>query len=210
MGVTGDAGCLDQRGVLGFIVGTPPGTSSLLQEGEVNIRCYAVALLLVLSGSAVAADTVILMPNPIGIWLITFGIAFLIAEAALPNYGVIGLAGIVMFVVGAVIMTNTEVPVPLMIGLGLISALLLIFLLIHALKTRPRQTVSGDAGLVGSVTRVMSLQPDNTCNGWVHLQGEQWQVLSNTPLQRGQQVRVVARKGLQLQVAAADAAPGGE
>jgi membrane-bound serine protease (ClpP class) len=56
----------------------------------------------------------------------------------------------------------------------------------------------------------MSLQPGNACNGWVHLQGEQWQVLSATPLQPGQQVRVVARKGLVLKVAAADAAPGGE
>jgi membrane-bound serine protease (ClpP class) len=169
-----------------------------------------VALLLALSGSALAADTVVLASNPAGIWLITFGIVFLIAEAALPNYGVIGLGGIVMYVIGAVILTNTEVPVPLMIGLGLISALLLLFLLIRALKTRPRHTVSGDAGLVGSVTPVMSLQPGNACNGWVHLQGEQWQVLSATPLQSGQRVRVVARKGLLLQVAAADAAPGGE
>ncbi|WP_145318484.1 NfeD family protein [Pseudomonas sp. SJZ080] len=175
-----------------------------------NTRCCAVALLLALSGSAFAADTIVLIPNPIGIWLITFGIAFLIAEAALPNYGVIGLGGIVMFVIGAVILSNTELPVPLMIGLGLISALLLIFLVIHALKTRPRETVSGDAGLVGSEAPVMSLQPGNACNGWVHLQGEQWQVLSATPLKTGQRVRVVARKGLLLQVAAADAAPGGE
>ena len=176
-----------------------------------NTRCWAVALLMALSGSACAADTVVvLMPNPVGIWLITFGIAFLIAEAALPNYGVIGLGGIVMFVIGAVILTNTDVPVPLMIGLGLVSALLLIYLVIHALKTRPRQIVSGDAGLLGSVTAVTSLQAGNACGGWVHLQGEQWQVLSATPLQPGQRVRVVGRKGLLLQVAAADAAPGGE
>ncbi|MVW90248.1 serine protease [Pseudomonas sp. PB101] len=176
-----------------------------------NTRCWAVALLLALSGSACAADTVVvLMPNPVGIWLITFGIAFLIAEAALPNYGVIGLGGIVMFVIGAVILTNTDVPVPLMIGLGLVSALLLIYLVIHALKTRPRQIVSGDAGLLGSVTAVTSLQAGNACGGWVHLQGEQWQVLSATPLQPGQRVRVVGRKGLLLQVAAADAVPGGE
>jgi membrane-bound serine protease (ClpP class) len=168
-------------------------------------------LLLALSGSACAAETVVvLMPNPVGIWLITFGIAFLIAEAALPNYGVIGLGGIVMFVIGAVILTNTDVPVPLMIGLGLVSALLLIYLVIHALKTRPRQIVSGDAGLLGSVTAVTSLQAGNACGGWVHLQGEQWQVLSATPLQPGQRVRVVGRKGLLLQVAAADAVPGGE
>ncbi|MFY0731935.1 NfeD family protein [Pseudomonas sp. NFX15] len=176
-----------------------------------NRCCCAIALLLALSGSASAADTVVLLvPNPMGIWLITFGIAFLIAEAALPNYGVIGLGGIVMFVIGAVILGNTEVPVPLMIGLGLVSVLLLVYLVIHALKTRPRHNVSGDAGLLGSVTAVTALQAGDACGGWVHLQGEQWQVLSATPLQPGQRVRVVGRQGLLLQVAAADAAPGGE
>jgi membrane-bound ClpP family serine protease len=172
----------------------------------VNTRCCALALLLALSGVAIAADTAELPgSNPAGIWLITFGIAFLIAEAALPNYGVIGLGGIVMFVIGAVILTNAELPVPLMIGLGLLSALLLIFLLIRALKTRPRHTVSGDAGLLGSVTPVLSLQAGDACLGWVHLQGEHWQVSSAQPLQVGQKVRVVARKGLLLEVAAADA-----
>lgn len=176
-----------------------------------NTRCCAIALLLALSGSAVAADTAGLpTPDPVGIWLITFGIAFLIAEAALPNYGVIGLGGIVMFVIGAVILTNAEMPVPLMIGLGLISALLLIFLLIRALKTRPRQTVSGDAGLLGSVTPVLSLQAGDARHGWVHLQGERWQVSSAKPLQIGQRVLVVARKGLMLEVAATDAVPMGE
>ncbi|KNH30406.1 serine protease [Pseudomonas syringae] len=170
-------------------------------------RC-AIAWLLTFSGSVFAADTIIvLVPNPLGIWLITFGIVFLIAEAALPNYGVVGLGGLVMFVIGAVILTNAEIPVPLMIGLGLISALLLIFLVIRALKTRPRRNVSGDAELLGAVTPVTSLQADNVYVGWVHLQGEQWQVSSETPLQPGQQVRVVARKGVLLEVAAADAAP---
>jgi membrane-bound serine protease (ClpP class) len=75
------------------------------------------------------------------------------------------------------------------------------------LKTRPRRNVSGDDALLGSVTPVTSLQAGDVYIGWVHLQGEQWQVLSETPLQPGQQVRVVARKGLLLEVAAADAAP---
>jgi membrane-bound serine protease (ClpP class) len=176
----------------------------------VNIRCCAAALLAVLSGSALAADSGLVMTNPAGWWLIVIGVAFLIAEATLPNYGLIGLGGIVMFVIGAVILTDAHLPVPLMIGLGLISAALLVFLLIRALRTRPRQNVSGDAGLVGSVTPVMSLQSGNACSGWIHLQGEQWQVLSATPLQRGQRVRVLARKGLLLEVAAADAGPDGD
>ncbi|MBK5517880.1 NfeD family protein [Pseudomonas sp. TH10] len=175
-----------------------------------NTRCCATAILLV-SGSAFAADPVVLLgANPIGVWLIIFGLGFLIAEAALPNYGVMGLGGIVMFVIGAVILTNTEVPVPMMLGLGLVSGLLLVFLLVRALKTRPRHAVSGDAGLLGSVTAITTVQPGDARNGWVQLQGERWQVLSATPLQTGQSVRVVARKGLLLQVAAADAAPLGE
>jgi membrane-bound serine protease (ClpP class) len=176
----------------------------------VNSRCCAFVILLLASGSAFAADASIASVNPVGLWLITFGIVFLIAEAALPNYGVIGLGGIIMFVIGALILSNAELPAPMMIGLGLISALLLIALLIRALKTRPRHAVSGDAGLLGSVTPVTTVQPGDARNGWVQLQGERWQVLSATPLQTGQSVRVVGRKGLLLQVAAADAAPLGE
>lgn len=176
-----------------------------------NTRCFLVAMLLAISTSLFAADAVVLMPpNPLGIWLITFGVAFLIAEAAVPNYGVIGLGGIVMFVVGAIILNNTEVPAPLIVGLGLISALLLAFLLVRALKTRPRQIVSGDAGLLGSVTRITRLQADDVYSGWVLLQGEHWQVLSATPLQAGQRVQVTARKGLLLEVTAAELALDGD
>ena len=99
-----------------------------------NSRCCALALLLLISGSALAADNPLPAMNPAGLWLITLGIVFLIAEATLPNYGVIGLGGIIMFVIGALILSNAELPVPMMIGLGLISALLLIALLIRALK----------------------------------------------------------------------------
>ncbi|RON59264.1 serine protease [Pseudomonas fluorescens] len=179
-------------------------------EGHVNSRCCTFAVLLLLSGSALAADTPLPAMSPVGLWLITLGIVFLIAEAALPNYGVIGLGGIIMFVIGAVILGNAELPVPMIIGLGLLSALLLSALIVRALKTRPRHAVSGDAGLVGSVTAVTTVQAENAHNGWVQLQGEHWQVRSATPLHTGQSVRVVGRRGLLLKVAATDAVRHGE
>lgn len=180
-----------------------------------NTRWLVLALrvmpLLVMSRSVYAADNIfLLVANPFAIWLIVFGIAFLIAEAAVPNYGVIGLGGIVMFVIGAFMLNNAELPLPLVIGLGLISTLLLIALLIRAMKTRPRHNVSGDAGLVGSVTPITRLQAGDAHVGWVFLQGEYWRALSATPLQPGQRVQVLARKGLVLHVAAADAAPRGD
>ncbi|MCI0993906.1 NfeD family protein [Pseudomonas corrugata] len=169
-----------------------------------NIRCLMLALLAV-SGPTLAADGPALMvANSLGFWLIALGVALLIAEVALPNYGVAGLGGITLCVVGAIILTDADVPVPLMVGLGLVSALLLIFLLFRALKTRPRHPVSGDAALLGSVTVITTLQVGNHHHGWVQLEGERWQVACATSLRAGQAVRVVARKGLMLEVVPAD------
>lgn len=169
-----------------------------------NIRCVLVALL-VMSTPAFAAEGLgLAAANPVGFWLIALGAALLVVEAALPNYGVAGLGGIVSCVIGAIILTNADVPVPLMIGLGLVSALLLIVLLVRALKTHPRQPVSGDSALLGSVVTVTELQAGNHHHGWVRLEGERWQVACATSLRIGQAVRVIARKGLLLEVAPAD------
>lgn len=169
-----------------------------------NTRCWLVALLAV-SGPAFAVDgSALLAGDPLGFWLIAAGIGLLIAEAALPNYGVAGLGGIILCVIGAVILTDANLPVPLMIGLGLVSAVLLAVLVIRALKTRPRRPVSGDAAIVGSVTAVIALQAGDDHHGWVQLEGERWQVVSPTPLRAGQVVQVIARNGLLLEVAATD------
>ncbi|WP_223457249.1 MULTISPECIES: NfeD family protein [unclassified Pseudomonas] len=150
--------------------------------------------------------------NYAGVGLILLGLAFMIAEAFLPSFGVIGLGGVVAFVVGAVILIDTDVPgfgipLALIIGMALISALLLMTLVGMALKARRRALVSGDAGLVGSLATVTGLLPDLPMSGWVQLQGEKWQVRSRSPLHLGQQVRVVARTGLMLEVIGLDETP---
>jgi membrane-bound serine protease (ClpP class) len=67
--------------------------------------------------------------------------------------------------------------------------------------------VSGDAGLVGSQATVTGLLPGLPMSGWVQLQGERWQVQSRSPLHLGQQVRVVARTGVMLEVVALEETP---
>jgi membrane-bound serine protease (ClpP class) len=150
--------------------------------------------------------------NYAGVGLILLGIAFMIAEAFLPSFGVIGFGGVVAFVVGAVILMDTDVPgfgipLTLIIGMALISALLLMTLVGMALKARRRALVSGDAGLVGSQATVTGLLPGLPMSGWVQLQGERWQVQSRSPLHLGQHVRVVARTGVMLDVIALDETP---
>ena len=150
--------------------------------------------------------------NYAGVALILLGIAFMAAEAFLPSFGVLGIGGVVAFVFGALILIDTDVPgfgVPLalILTLALVSAGLILAILGMALKARRRQPVAGDAGLVGSLVAIAAVRADDPRSGWVALQGERWQVRGEAPLQAGQRVRVTARDGVHLRVAAADDAP---
>lgn len=149
-----------------------------------------------------------------GVALILLGLAFMVAEAFLPSFGVVGFGGIVAFIAGAVILMDTDapgfgIPLALIASLAVLSALLLGGVLGMAIKARRRALVSGDAGLVGSLVTVTFVQADNPFHGSVQAQGEQWQAQCATPLQPGQHVRVTARNGVMLDVSAtAPTAPG--
>ncbi len=150
-----------------------------------------------------------------GMALILLGIAFMIAEAFLPSFGAVGFGGIVAFVVGALILIDTDapgfgIPLGLIATLAVLSALLIGGVLGMAIKARRRVPVSGDAGLVGSLAIVNQVMEDDPRNGAVQAQGEHWQARCATPLQIGQQVRITARQGLMLQVSAAAPAAQGE
>lgn len=150
-----------------------------------------------------------------GVALILLGITFMIAEAFLPSFGVVGFGGIVAFVVGALILIDTDAPgfgIPLaLVGtLALLSALLIGGVLGMALKARQRALVSGDAGLVGSLVTVTQVMASDPFRGVVLAQGEPWQARCATPLRTGQNVRVTARHGVMLEVSAAAPATQGE
>jgi membrane-bound serine protease (ClpP class) len=150
--------------------------------------------------------------NYAGVALILLGIAFITAEAFMPSFGVIGIGGVVAFAFGALILIDTEVPgfgipLALIVTLALTTGALIFAIVSMALRARRRVLVGGDSELVGSLVRISAVQPNNSLSGWVQLQGEHWQVLSQAPLHPGQQVRVLARKGLLLDVGVVEEAP---
>ncbi|MCG4455425.1 nodulation protein NfeD [Pseudomonas sp. MMS21-TM103] len=150
--------------------------------------------------------------NYAGVALILLGIAFIAAEAFLPSFGVLGIGGLVAFVFGALILIDTEVPgfgipLALIVTLALTTGGVIFAILSMALRARRRALVGGDSELIGSLTRIQAVQPSNPLGGWVQLQGENWQVVSQVPLQPGQQVRVLARKGSTLDVATTEDTP---
>ena len=139
--------------------------------------------------------------NYAGIALILLGLAFMVAEAFLPSFGVLGLGGIAAFVTGAVILIDTElpgfgIPLSLIVGTALVSAALIAAVTVLALKTR-RKALAPTGDPVGTIAEVVSAAEGAS---WVRLRGEIWRAESAVPLQASQKVRVVRRKGLVLEV----------
>ena len=141
--------------------------------------------------------------NYAGLALMALGLAFMVAEAFVPAYGSLGIGGIVAFVVGAMMLIDTDVPgfaIPwsLIAVLAVVSVVFVVVVAQMALRARKRPVVSGVTALVGSDGEMLE---DATDSGWANIQGETWQVMTTSQVARGQKVRVVAVDGTRLRVA---------
>ena len=124
------------------------------------------------------------------------------AEAFFPVYGSLGVGGAVAFIVGSVMLIDTDVPgfgipLPLIFGVAATSAVFLIGVGAFALRARRLPVVSGRESLVGATGEVLQ---DFDGEGWARVQGETWRVKSPSPLKAGAQVRVASVDGLVLRV----------
>ena len=153
--------------------------------------------------------------NYVGLGLIFLGVAFLIGEAFLPTFGSLGFGGVVAFVIGAMMLMDTDVPgygipLPMIAAVVVFSVVFVLGVSRLALRARRRPVVTGSEALIGSVGVVLDggLQPEratpgapaDTPAGWARVHGERWRVSSTAPLAAGQPVRVTARHGLTLTV----------
>lgn len=152
--------------------------------------------------------------NYAGLALIILALALMAAEAFLPSFGILGLGGIAAFMAGALMLIDTDlpgygVPVGLVGAIAATSALLLAATAGIAMKTRRGKSVTGLDDMVGSLARI-ERTGDVSNEAWAQVRGETWRVVSKTPLQRAQQVRVIGRKGLVLEVVPFDNLEQGE
>ncbi len=143
----------------------------------------------------------VLPVNYAGIGLILLGIGFMVAEAFVPSFGALGLGGLIAFVVGSVILYDSDSGLavsPLLVGtLALASGAFFIGVMGLALRARRRPVVSGREELIGARAEVLD---DFTGRGRVRVHGEIWQARSHRPLRRGAAVRVTGIQGLVLEV----------
>ncbi len=140
--------------------------------------------------------------NYAGLALIALGIAFMVAEAFIPSFGALGIGGVVAFVIGSVILIDSDIPGlqiawPVIGAVAVASAGFLIFVIGMALKARRRPAVSGREEMIGALGEMLE-DADGEGLAWVH--SEAWTVRCATPLKQGQKVRVTGMDGLVLEV----------
>ncbi len=137
-----------------------------------------------------------------GLGLIVLGLAFMTAEFFFPSFGVLGIGGVIAFVVGSVILIDTDLPgygIPLAVigAVALTTALFMMLVVSMALKARKQPVVSGREEIIGSMGEVLG---DFEAEGWARVHSETWRVRSAQPMRQGQKVRVVGINGLTLDV----------
>ena len=137
-----------------------------------------------------------------GLGLIFLGIAFLVAEVFVPTSGALAIGGVLAFIIGAVILIDTDipgygVPLPLIITIAGASALFVLLVVRMAVQSRRRPVVSGPEKLLGDAGEILA---DFSGEGWAIVHGETWRVRSATPLAQGERVRVTRVDGLTLDV----------
>lgn len=141
--------------------------------------------------------------NYAGLGLIILGLAFMIAEVFIPSFGVVGIGGVVAFMIGSVMLIDTDIPGygvswSMIVPVGIASALFIFFVGGMAVKARRRPVVSGREELIGSSGEV--LEDFDGKDGSARVHGETWRARCKQPLAKGQRVRVISMDGLILDV----------
>ena len=144
--------------------------------------------------------------NVVGLALLALGVVLMIAEALTPGLGVLGLAGTAALVAGGLLLFERDTPgfgLPLwvMLGLGLLSALAMLGVSSLAWRARARPAVAGPQTLAGATGRVVAIDPDDARQGWAEVQGVPWRVYSQARLHLDEAISVARAQGSMLAVA---------
>jgi membrane-bound serine protease (ClpP class) len=140
--------------------------------------------------------------NYAGLALIGLGIAMIIGEFFVPSFGALGVGGLVAFVVGSIILLDTDTP-GLNIGMPIIGAvatfggLVIVAIAYMARRSMKRPVVTGVQAMIGATAEVFQ---DFVGTGTVRFGGELWNAISEVPLRKGQLVRITRVEGLRVWV----------
>ncbi len=157
----------------------------------------AIALILALYMAA------ILPVSLAGVTLIVLATGLFIADIYAPTHGVLTVGGIVSFFLGALMLFDRADPafrlsLSIIISATVVTALFFIAIVGAGLRAQFLPVRAGRETMVGKVTP--ALARIDASGGKVFIEGEYWNAVSETIVEKGQPVEVVGFDGLTLKV----------
>lgn len=140
--------------------------------------------------------------NYAGLGLIILGILFVIAEAFTPSFGALGVGGTVSFILGSIMLMNTEhlafqIAWSAIWAMAVLNILIFVLVLGMLIKSRNQKIRHGLETLVGAKGRALG---DIHLEGQAVIKGEIWNVHSSSPIAANKSVKVTRASGLLLEV----------
>ena len=147
--------------------------------------------------------------NYAGLLLMLLGIAFMLAEAFIAGFGILGIGGAVAFGAGSLLLFDagtlgSDISLPLILAFSLVSGGFFIFLVGFLWRSRKQRALGGSDEMIDAEAEVL----EATSEGYrVRCHGEIWSATSDALLHPGDRVLVTAIDGLVLSVRPVPEAP---
>lgn len=140
--------------------------------------------------------------NATGLLLLALAAIFFVLEVKVTSFGLLTVAGVTCLVLGGLMLFDTadpalQVSVEVLAAASLAAIVVVVFLMYQVLQTHRNRVRTGSEGMVTERGRAWT---DLAPSGKVFVHGEIWDAVSDTPVEKGQPVVVVAVDGMTLQV----------
>lgn len=141
--------------------------------------------------------------NVAGVALIVVAIILFIAEAFTPTFGLLTLAGIITFFIGSLMLFDRPEPafrlsLSFIIPATLLTAAFFVFMVSAGLRAQFLPARSGREMMIGRTAPALTVI--DSSGGKVFIEGERWNAVSDTPIEKGEPVEIVGAEGLTLKV----------
>jgi len=157
----------------------------------------AIALVLALYLAAV------LPVNVTGLVLIALALMLFIFDVYATTHGVLTVGGIIAFLLGSLMLFNRGDPLfrlslNYIIPATLVTAAFFIFIIGKGLRAQLLPIKVGKETLIGKT--VTALTPIDSRSGRIFVEGEYWNAISDTPIEKDEQAEIAAVQGLTVKV----------
>jgi len=145
----------------------------------------------------------ILPINYVGLFLILLSIGFFVAEIKVQGFGVLGVGGIISFILGSIMLINSPIPemrpaMPMIITFAICFGCIFLFLTWKVFKAMKRKRETGVEGIVGETG--MAKTDIDSRQGKVFIHGEWWNAVADGLIPAGTRIQVEAVENLVLKV----------